>query len=167
MTTGDDDLKDTDTELTDPLTQGLGAPEIKRPRPAEENADQRRSEARQQALESASRTVSMRDTGHRTEANRTRLSGALIGAADGYAAFEPDFRGHHHANAARRHGPYEHYRLVYRYGYDLGVDARYRCAGWSEVEQVARPRWEERNPGTWEEFKETIRYAWDKARGRC
>jgi len=71
------------------------------------------------------------------------------------------------ANVAGRCGPYEHYRLVYRYGYDLGVDERFRCAAWLEVEQVARPRWEERNPGTWGEFKETICYAWDISRGRC
>jgi hypothetical protein len=37
---------------------------------------------------------------------------------------------------------------------------------WPNVERDARPRWEERNRGTWEEFQETIRYAWNKARGR-
>jgi hypothetical protein len=164
MTTGDDDLKGAGTEPTDPLPQGLGAPEMNRPLSAEDHADQRRSEALQQAVEAASDTASIRDTAH-IEANSTWLSGAPIGPGDGYAAFEPDFRDHHHTT--RRYGPYEHYRLVYRYGYDLGVDTRYRCADWSEVEQAARPRWEQRNPGTWEEFKETIRYAWDKARGRC
>src|SRR5690242_14680620 len=88
-----------------------------------------------------------------------------IAAANGYDTLEIDFRGHHETNAARRRGPYEYYRLVYRYGYDLGVDPRFRRANWPTVEQMARPRWEERNPGTWEEFKETIQYAWDKARG--
>jgi hypothetical protein len=83
----------------------------------------------------------------------------------GYAALEAAFRNHHHTNAAQRRGPYEHYRLVYRYGYDLGTDTRYRAADWPMVEQAARPRWEERNRGTWEQFKETIRYAWDTARG--
>jgi hypothetical protein len=81
-----------------------------------------------------------------------------------YTEIESDFRDYHHTNAALRHGPYEHYRLVYRYGYDLGNDPRYRDADWSAVEQAARPRWEERNPGTWEQFKEMIRYAWDTAR---
>jgi hypothetical protein len=86
--------------------------------------------------------------------------------AYGYAGIEIDFRSHHHTNAAQRRGPYEHYRLVYRYGYDLGTDTRYRDADWSAVELAARPRWEERNPGTWESFKEMIRYAWDTARCR-
>jgi hypothetical protein len=51
--------------------------------------------------------------------------------------------------------------------YALGSDPRYRNADWPTVEQAARPGWEERNPGTWEQFKETIQYAWDKARGQC
>jgi hypothetical protein len=93
------------------------------------------------------------------------LNGQLVG--EGYATFELIFRGHHSANVAGRRGPYEHYRMVYRYGYDLGVDERFRCVAWAEVELVAQPRWEERNPGTWQEFKESIRYAWDIARGRC
>jgi len=84
--------------------------------------------------------------------------------AAGYAALEADFRGHHATNAARRSGPYEHYRLIYRYGYDLGTDPRYRAAAWDDVEREARPRWEERNPGTWVAFQATIRYAWERAR---
>lgn len=93
-----------------------------------------------------------------------RGSATPSGALQSYDALESDFRSHHQTNPARRRGPYEHYRLVYRYGYDLGTDPRYRDADWSAVEQQARPRWEERNPGTWEQFKETIRYAWGKTR---
>ncbi len=86
-----------------------------------------------------------------------------VGAA-AYAEIEADFREHHHTNATVRQGPYEHYRLVYRYGYDLGTDTRYRNADWAIVEQAARPRWEERNPDTWKPFEEMIRYAWNTAR---
>ncbi len=106
------------------------------------------------------RSTSMPTINGQTE---TKESAVVIG---GYEALELDFRGHHQTNAARRRGPYEHYRLVYRYGYDLGSDPRYRCAEWSSVECEARPRWEERNPGTWEQFEDTIRYAWDKARSQ-
>ena len=94
----------------------------------------------------------------------TKESAAVVG---GYDALEIDFRGHHQTNAARRRGPYEHYRLVYRYGYDLGMDPRYCYAEWPNVEWEARPRWEERNPDTWEQFKDIIRYAWEKARKQC
>jgi len=87
-----------------------------------------------------------------------------LNGAPSYAVCEIDFRGHHQMNAARRQGSYEIYRVVYRYGFDLGASPRYRTADWAIVEQDARPRWEERNPGTWEEFKDTIRFAWDTAR---
>jgi hypothetical protein len=107
------------------------------------------------------RSTSTPDINGQTE---TKESVVAVG---GYDALEIDFRGHHQTNAARRRGPYEHYRLVYRYGYDLGSDPRYRCAEWSHVEWEARPRWEERNPGTWEQFKDIIRYAWEKAREQC
>jgi hypothetical protein len=100
-----------------------------------------------------------------TAINTQRIGCAALHGSDGYAALEIDFRGHHETNAARRRGPYEHYRLVYRYGYDLGVDQRYRDAEWADVEPQARPRWEERNPGTWALFQDTIRYAWATTRG--
>jgi len=99
-----------------------------------------------------------------TAANAQRLARDAQLAACGYAALEADFRANHETNAARRRGPYEHYRLVYRYGYDLGMDTRYRDAEWADVARAAGPRWEARNPGTWALFQETIRYAWDKAR---
>jgi hypothetical protein len=102
----------------------------------------------------------------RTDLNSKRIGGAPQSSARGFGALEGDFRGHHQMNAARRSGPYEIYRVIYRYGYDLGADPRYRTAEWSTVEQAARPRWEARNPGTWEQFKETIQYAWDTVRGR-
>jgi hypothetical protein len=88
----------------------------------------------------------------------------LVGIRD-YAALEADFRSHHQQNPMTHSGSYDQYRPVYRYGYDLGTDTRYHIVEWTSVEQTARPHWEERNPGTWEQFKDTIRYAWDKARG--
>jgi hypothetical protein len=81
-----------------------------------------------------------------------------------YAALEHDFSSHHYTSAIRQRGPYTHYRLVYRYGYDLGSDPRFRSAEWASVEQCARLSWEERNPGTWNEFVEKIHYAWEKTR---
>lgn len=94
------------------------------------------------------------------------VGSTLATSACDYTALEIDFRGHHATNAARRVGPYEHYRLIYRYGYDLATDARYRDAAWSDVEREARPSWEQRNPGTWAAFQDVIQYAWDQARRR-
>jgi hypothetical protein len=162
----DDRLKDTSGELAGTLNLGVGAPISNRPTEAQGYAEDWTVAARQNAIQVAERTETVRDSVRRTGVDGKRIHGAPLGDICGYDAFEVDFRGHHHTNAARRRGPYEHYRVVYRYGYDLGADTRYRSAEWSAVEQDARPRWEERNPGTWDEFKETIRYAWNKARGQ-
>ena len=119
---------------------------------------------RAQAFTGKQSNVACQNAIHVTHRIDVIASTVTVGACF-YAEIESNFRDHHYTNAALHHGPYEHYRLVYRYGYDLGTDQRYRDADWSTVEQVARPPWEERNPGTWEQFKETIRYAWDAARG--
>lgn len=104
---------------------------------------------------------------HDHDMRKSQYDGGQRGTAPGqraaYAEYEIDFRAHHAAHAAERRGSYVSYRLVYHYGYDLATDPRYRTAEWAKVVLAARPRWEERNPGTWDEFQETIRYAWDRA----
>ena len=80
-----------------------------------------------------------------------------------FAAAEAVFRAHFEAHAATNCS-YNDYRPVYRYGYDLGTDDRYRHAGWAAVEQAAQSPWEARNPGTWAQFHDIIQFAWETAR---
>jgi hypothetical protein len=82
-----------------------------------------------------------------------------------FGRYESDFRSHYQTTAANTGYSYDQYAPVYRYGYGLANDPMYRDRDWSTIESDARRRWEERNPGTWEQFKESVRYAWDKARG--
>lgn len=82
----------------------------------------------------------------------------------GFDTYMAVFRTHfaeHYAATGRR---YEDYRPVYRYGYDLGMDTRYRHADWAVVEQASQPAWEARNPGTWAQFRDTIKFAWGTTR---
>lgn len=139
-------------ELVSTQKQAAEAPGGNTLSSAQSSAEKQSSAARQKAVQAA----------HLCDVNNSKSSIS----AYGYAGIEADFRSHHHMSAAQDCGPYEHYHLVYRYGYDLGTDLRYRDADWSAVELAARPRWEERNPGTWEQFNEMIRYAWDTARDR-
>jgi hypothetical protein len=143
-------MNDSPEELVSTGKLGAGMPSDNGLSSAQSSAEKQSNAARQNAVQAA----------HPFAVNNSKSS---ISVYD-YAGIEADFRSHHHTNAAQRRGPYEHYRLVYRYGYDLGTDPRYRDADWSAVELAARPRWEERNPGTWEQFEEMIRYAWDTAR---
>jgi len=60
----------------------------------------------------------------------------------------------------------DEYGPAYRYGFALAGDERYRDADWQDVEPHARRAWEEQNPGTWEQFKDGVRNAWDRLRRR-
>jgi hypothetical protein len=102
------------------------------------------------------------------------VTGAGVGAAgdiagksmeESYDRYDSDFRTHYQSSAANSGYTYDQYAPVYRYGYGLANDPLYRERSWADIEPDARRRWEERNPGTWEQFKESVRYAWDKARG--
>ena len=54
------------------------------------------------------------------------------------------------------------YSPAYRYGYNLATDRQYAGRGWAEVESDARRHWEMENEGTWQEFKEAVRYGWEQ-----
>jgi uncharacterized protein (TIGR02271 family) len=61
---------------------------------------------------------------------------------------------------------FDQYQPVFSYGQALGTSDRYRGKDWSAIEPDARREWEARNPGTWEEFKDSVRYAWARATGK-
>jgi uncharacterized membrane protein len=83
-----------------------------------------------------------------------------------YDAYDADFRSHYTTSLASHGYPYDRWAPAYRYGYDLASDRRYTRSDWTTIEPEAQRRWDERHQGTWEEFKDTVRYAWDKVRGR-
>jgi hypothetical protein len=86
--------------------------------------------------------------------------------ARGFDTYDADFRRHYTTGLASRGHPYEHWSPGYRYGYELASDSRYAGRDWTAIEPEARRDWEARHQATWDEFKDTIRYAWDKVRGR-
>ncbi len=81
-----------------------------------------------------------------------------------YSHYDADFRERYNVSAKKSGYTYEEYVPVYRYGYKLGTDERYNNRDWSKVEPEARTMWEERNPGTWDQFKAEIRHAWEQGR---
>jgi len=86
-------------------------------------------------------------------------------AEDSFRGYDEDFRTHYQSYGTNSGYTYDQYSPIYRYGYNLANDAAYRDREWDDIETDARTRWEERNPGTWDRFKDSVRYAWDKARG--
>jgi uncharacterized protein (TIGR02271 family) len=97
-----------------------------------------------------------------TVTERVRRSDVEVDRSDD--AGDEDFR-RHWAESGRFGGArYEEYDPAYRFGRQLGGDAQ-GAGEWSSIEADARRRWEERSPGTWERFKDAIRYAWEGGRG--
>jgi len=116
------------------------------------------------------RTETVQDTVRRQDVHvheqGTKGMERAVGAT-GYDAYDADYRNHFQTTAANSGYTYDQYAPIYRYGYTLANDTRYRNRDWATIEADARTRWEERNPGTWNEFKDSVRYAWDKARNRA
>lgn len=59
-------------------------------------------------------------------------------------------------------GTFDDYQPAYRYGSMLRRDSRFKDRDWTDVEEAARKDWEQQHPGTWERFKEAIRYSWNR-----
>jgi hypothetical protein len=81
------------------------------------------------------------------------------------AVYDDDYRRHHGATFMNR-GAYVEYMPAYRYGAYLGMHERYLGRNWTDLEPDVRREWEVRHPGTWEKFKDAIRYGWDRVRSR-
>lgn len=118
------------------------------------------------------RTETVRDTVRRQDVDideNAAATGAtserMVGGAD-FSSYDSDFRNHFQTNYSTSGMDYDAYGPVYRYGYNLAGSDQYRNSDWNTIEGDVRTRWEERNPGTWDQFKDGIRYAWDRARGK-
>ncbi|HEX6386437.1 MAG TPA: hypothetical protein VF177_17335 [Anaerolineae bacterium] len=79
-----------------------------------------------------------------------------------FETFDPIFREHYETTYANRGYPYARYEPAYRYGFILATDERYFDRDWAEIEPVARRHWESEHEGAWEEFKDTVRHAWEE-----
>ena len=80
----------------------------------------------------------------------------------GLARSEAAFRQHQEATATESGLTYLEYEPAYRYGYDVGQ--RFPEHDWGTLEAGLREGWERWHPGTWERFKDAIRYGWDTVR---
>jgi uncharacterized protein (TIGR02271 family) len=113
--------------------------------------------------ETRDRTETISETVRRTQVDVEPLAPA--DAVNGRATNGADWRSHH-AAGARRDERFERYEPAYRYGSALAHDERYRAAEWHDVEPHARDAWEAQNTGTWDHFKDAVRSAWERVRGR-
>jgi len=111
--------------------------------------------------------VDVEQTGTTTTGRSSSSTGTTSGSTImGYDQYDSDYRDHYQQTFGSAGYTYDDYKPVYQYGHSLASDQRYSNRDWADFEGDARTRWEEHNPGTWEQFKDSIRYSWDKARGK-
>jgi uncharacterized protein (TIGR02271 family) len=110
------------------------------------------------------RVETVRDKVRRTDVDIEHVGGGVSVNGD-YSKFETDFRTHYDGSSFRNDYSYEQSQPAYRYGYALASDQRYQGRDWSAIEADVRGEWEKSNKGTWEQFKDSVRYAWERARG--
>jgi uncharacterized protein (TIGR02271 family) len=118
-------------------------------------ADVRREEARVEREGS----VPVRETG--------------TAGARGWDDFSPQYRQRWQTRYGSSGGRWEDHEPYYRYGYEMSRDPRYRGRSFSEVEPELRRgyvTWGQRysyrsDDNAWDRFKDSVREAWDDARG--
>ncbi|TXD35175.1 DUF2382 domain-containing protein [Lujinxingia vulgaris] len=108
-------------------------------------------------------TETIRETVRSQEIDIEELSAR--GNTGRYAQFKGDFDRHYTTNYAGSGHSKEEYELGYRYGMALAEHGNHRNRKWDDVEAHARKGWETRNKGTWNDFRDSIRYGWDRIRG--
>ena len=87
-----------------------------------------------------------------------------VAAARSFESYDSDFRSFYSNNLKNTGVSYEDLRPAFSYGYKLATKEPFRSSPWSAVEADASRIWEDKNPGTWEQNKPVIKYAWEKVR---
>jgi len=93
------------------------------------------------------------------------VSTTTTATGTGFDTYANDFRTNFTTKYGDRGYTYDRYEPAYRYGYTIANDRRYAGKEWSAIESDVRSDWEKNNQGAWEDFKDSVRYAWDRVRG--
>lgn len=78
--------------------------------------------------------------------------------------YDTDFRSFYNTNLTNSNVTYEELQPAFKYGYQLAKNEPFRSSPWSAVEADAQKIWENKNPGTWEQNRAVVKYAWEKVR---
>jgi hypothetical protein len=87
-----------------------------------------------------------------------------IPAARSFADYDSDFHAFYTAKLANSGVSYDELKPSFNFGYTLATREPFRSSPWSAIEVDGKRIWEEKNPGTWDQSKAVIKYAWEKVR---
>ena len=81
---------------------------------------------------------------------------------DLFLRHESIFEAHYQSHYATSGQTYQHYRLAYKYGFDLAQDRDNQKMDWKRLEPLARQNWNEGIMGSWSQHQEAILYGWEQ-----
>jgi hypothetical protein len=118
---------------------------------------QKGQETMQEAGRSARELAQSGKEAFHEAAVKVEKAGAASNASEG----EEDYRRHWTTHYQSSKTPYNDYSHAYRFGGTLpyGKD-------WTSIESQARRQWEQQRAGTWDRFKDAVRYAWERNANR-
>jgi len=116
--------------------------------------------------ESHDRTETVRDTVRKTDVDVTKTGGETKVSQTDWNTYDTGFRTHHQSAFANSGYTYEELSPAYRFGHDLAGHEKYKTGSWTTIEPEARRMWEEKNKGTWEQFKDAVHHAWQEVSGQ-
>jgi hypothetical protein len=126
------------------------------------------------------RPETVHGTVRRTDVETEKLPASLDAAAERAApehaaatqpvsapAGEEEWHANHDLLYAHTGRDYSYYEPHYRFGAELAALPRFEGRHWSEIEPDAQREWERTHPGAyWDDFKDVIRYGWERAASR-
>jgi uncharacterized protein (TIGR02271 family) len=110
--------------------------------------------------EASERTEQITDTVRRTDVDVQPLQSR----ADFETRHATTWQTHWKSNFGQSGGTFDDYAPAYRYGYDLAGHENLRGRDWSMIERDVETSWESKNKGSWQRFKDAIRYGYDQGR---
>ena len=110
--------------------------------------------------EVAEKIATIQQTLRRTDVEIEEVPG--VRAFDEYG---DDFRTYYTQRLAKSGLGYDKYSPAFRFGYGLAANEPFRSQPWETIEPDVRRLWEEKNPGTWGQLKDAVRFSWERVRG--
>ena len=115
--------------------------------------------------ETTERTETVKDSVRKTEVEVTDVDADTT--TTNYDVDVEVYREHYDQTYASAGRDYEYYEPAYRFGSNLAGEDASNDMAWDSVEADAKRRWEERNPGTWDEHHEAVRHSYNRERNRA
>jgi uncharacterized protein (TIGR02271 family) len=87
-----------------------------------------------------------------------------ISAMKAFDEYIPQFRTYVDDKLASKGLTFDDVQPGLKFGYSLATTEPFRSSPWKAVQDDAKHLWEEKNPGTWDQNKAVVKYAWEAVR---